>query len=345
MSPLLIGDYVDLSGTLTGSGLLEVYSLNANLQFFTAPGKTPAYLWCEEAIYGVVTNQGGENGETRAVVWTSDPTTPIQWFAVDVDPCTGDVTERNLILQQPTTVAPTGRAVYRLGTTDASPATRQVGFRLRTGTSVTSNNITAGQYFQPIFEYTFPELTAFGTLVFPNLFDVIPYLSKGSGPYIPGSFGVSPPVSEVIVGQLSPWPGASAPATTSCAPRPTPTTAATASSTINDVPPPDTTVPPTTLSTTTSSPATSTSVVPKDTITIISASQSSNRGVITVTASASSNNPNALLSMAVAGPNPISATAMTKSGSTFSLSISVKNKGTSVTITSQFGGSATIAIK
>lgn len=328
MAPLLVGDYVDLSGTLTGSGLLEVYSLNANLQFFTAPGKTPAYLWCEEAIYGLVTNQGGENGETRAVVWTSDPTTPIQWFAVDVDPCTGSVTERNLVLQQPTTVAPTGRAVYRLGTTNASPATRQVGFRLRTGTSLTSNNITAGQYFQPIFEYTFPELTAFGTPVFPNLFDVIPYLSQGSGPYIPGSFEVPPPASEVIVGQLSPWPGASAPATTSCAPRPTSTIA-----------------PPSTLTTTTSAPATTTSVVPKDTITIISASQSSTRGVITVTASASSNNPNALLSMAVAGSNPISATAMTKSGSTFSLSISVKSKGTSVTITSQFGGSTTVAIK
>jgi hypothetical protein len=36
---------------------------------------------------------------------------------------------------------------------------------------------------------------------------------------------------------------------------------------------------------------------------------------------------------------------MTKTGSTFSLSISVKSKGTSVTITSHFGGSTTIAIK
>lgn len=181
MAPLLVGDYVDLSGALTGSGLLEVYNLNANLQFLTAPGKTPAYLWCEEAIEGVVTNQGGENGETRAVVWTSDPTTPIQWFTIDVDPCTGTVTERNLVLQQPTTVAPTGGAVYRLGTTDASPATRQVSFRLRTGTSVTPNNITAGQYFQPIFEYTFPELTAFGIL-FSRTFSMLFHaLSKAQG--------------------------------------------------------------------------------------------------------------------------------------------------------------------
>ncbi|CAL3962328.1 unnamed protein product [Diplocarpon coronariae] len=343
-APLLVGDYVEVSGTFTGGGLLEVFSLNANLQFLTAPGKKPVYLWVEEAIFGVVTTQGGENGETRAVAWTSDPTTPIQWFAMDVDACSGNVTERNLVLQQPTTKVPIGRVVYRLGKTDASPATRQVGFRATTGTTVTSNGITAGQYFQPIFSYTFPELTSFGTPVFPNLFDVIPYLAKGSGPYSPGTFGVSPPASEVLVGQLSPWPGSSAPATTSCPPRPTvaPVTTASAASTIdstnpssvNDIPAPDpTTAAPTTLATATSAAPASTSIVPKDIITVLSASQSSSRGVTTVACSASSNNANAKLFMAVAGPNPITATAMTKSGTTFSLSISVKGKGTSVTIT------------
>lgn len=317
-----------MSGTFVGS-LLEVNSLNANIQFLTAPGTKPAYLWCEEAIYAIVTTQGGENGETRAVAWTSDPTTPIQWFSLDVDPCTGDVTERNLNLQQPTTGAPPiGRVVYRLGKTDASPAPRQVGFRATTGVTTTLNNITAGQYIQPIFSYTFPELVTFGTPMFPNSFEVIPYLGQGSGPYVPGTFGASPPASEVIVGQLSPWPGALAPTTTSCAPKPSSTTAP----------------PSTTLATSTTAPAT-TSAVPKDVVTILSASQASTRGIITVTASASSNNANAQLFMAVAGPNPITATAMTKSGSTFSLSVSVKNKGTSVTITSNFGGSATVAIK
>ncbi|CAG8954378.1 hypothetical protein HYFRA_00006004 [Hymenoscyphus fraxineus] len=328
MVPLLVGDYVEVSGTFIG-GLLEVNSLNANLQFLTSPGTKPTYLWVEEAIYAVVTTQpGGANGETRAVVWSSDPSTPIQWFAMDVDACSGDVTERNLNLMQPTSGGPPlGRAVYRPGKTDVSPATRQVGFRVSSGVMTTSNNITAGQYIQPIFSYTFPELTAFGTPMFPNLFDVMPYLAQGSGPYTPGTFGRPAPSTEVIVGQLSPWPGASAPSTTSCAPKPT--------------------LPPTTLSTTATSsvPASTKVAVPKDTITILSASQSSLRGVITVTASASSNNPDAKLTMSVQGPNPISSTAMTQSGNTFSLSVSVKSKGTSVTITSQFGGSATLAIK
>jgi hypothetical protein len=332
MAPLMVGDFVTVTGTFISS-LLEINNLNANLQFLTAPGTKPTYLWCEEAIYAIVTNQGGEIGETRAVAWSSDPTTPIQWFSLDVDPCTGEVTERNLNLQQPTTGAPPiGRVVYRLGKTDASPAPRQVGFRATTGVTITQNNITAGQYIQPIFSYTFPEIVTFGTPMFPNLFEVIPYLGQGSGPYVPGTFGASPPASEVIVGQLSPWPGALAPTTTSCPPKSSSTTS------------PVTTGPSTTLSTTTSNPAT-TSAVPKDVITILSASQSSTRGIITVTASASSSNADAQLLMAVAGPNPITATAMTKSGSTFSLSVSVKNKGTSVTITSSFGGSATVAIK
>ncbi|KAI9053525.1 hypothetical protein LZ554_002480 [Drepanopeziza brunnea f. sp. 'monogermtubi'] len=284
MAPLLVGDYVDVSGTVTDNGLLEVSALNVNLQFLTAPGKKPAYLWVEEAIFAVVTTQGGEAGETRAVAWTSDPTTPIQWFAVDVHPCLGDATERNLVLQQPTSAgAPLGRAVYRMAKVDASPATRQVGFRVATGATVTSNNVTAGQYLQPIFSYPFPELTAFGTPVFPNSFDLIPYLATGSGPYVPGTFGATPPTPEIVSSS-------------------------------------------------------------KDTITIISASQASSRGVITVSVSAKSSNANAVLSLSVAGPNPITATPMTKSGTASSLSISVKSKGTSVTVTSQFGGSASVAI-
>lgn len=42
-----------------------------------------------------------EDGETRGVAFTTDPTTPITWFAVDLDPCTGAATWRNLLTEQP----------------------------------------------------------------------------------------------------------------------------------------------------------------------------------------------------------------------------------------------------
>lgn len=68
-------------------------------------------------------------GETRATAFVTDPQTTLQWFAIDVDPCTGESSERDLLLVQPDETAPVGMTVFRLGKTDASPVTRQVGFR------------------------------------------------------------------------------------------------------------------------------------------------------------------------------------------------------------------------
>src|SRR6266513_483423 len=87
-----------------------------------------------------------EIAETRAVAFVTDPSTTLQWFAIDVDPCTGTTKERNILLLQPDTAVALGRAVFRMGKTLVSPATQQVGFRLSTGTTITGNNLTAGQY-------------------------------------------------------------------------------------------------------------------------------------------------------------------------------------------------------
>lgn len=97
---------------------------------------------------------------------------------------TGDVT---VVLQQPTMAVPVGRAVYRLGTTNAT----QTG-GLQGHVRNTSNYITAGQDPKPVFEYNSPEL-AFGGPLFP-------YFAKGSGPYLPGTIGISPPASDIVAG-------------------------------------------------------------------------------------------------------------------------------------------------
>jgi hypothetical protein len=61
---------------------------------------------------------------------------PIEFFAMDVDPCTGETSERSLLLVEPESAAPAGKAVFRMGKTDASPVTRQVGFRYTNGVTV-----------------------------------------------------------------------------------------------------------------------------------------------------------------------------------------------------------------
>lgn len=328
MVPLVVGDYITVSGTEI-DGTLWVNNLVANLGIFTAPGTKPAYVTCEEAIFGLVTpstNAGiAEAGETRAVAWTTDVGGALlDWFAIDVDQCTGEAVERSLhVSMQPNSgVAPLGRAVFRTpGKADLTPATRSVGFRMTSGTSVGASNLTAGQFIQPVFDYTFPELLTAGNQEIPLELETIPYLAQGSGPYIPGLFNKSPPSPAVTVGQLSPWPGATAPSLLPC---PVHTT--------------------TSSSTTSSTTPTSTAPPPVDTIVITSAVGSNKKGstTVTVTATTSSKDPNILLSLSATGQNPISLTPMTLvSPGSWSLVVSVKNKPATVTVTSNFGGSAT----
>jgi hypothetical protein len=172
MVPLAVGDYITFTGTRVGNGLLAVNTLTANLGIFTAPGTKPAYVNCEVVNYAIRdANVPGAISETRAVAWTTDVQATVQWFAQDIDACTGEVTERDLLLQAASPVAPLGRLQYRLGAFDVSPATKNVGFRVSQGTMRTPNNLTAGLFIQPVFNYIFPELIVAGAPAFANEFE------------------------------------------------------------------------------------------------------------------------------------------------------------------------------
>jgi hypothetical protein len=172
MAPLMVGDYITFLGTRVEGGLLAVNSLTANLGLFTAPGTKPVYVNCEAAQYAIRdATVPGAIAETRADSWVSDIQATVQWFAQDIDPCTGETSERDLLLQQASPVAPLGRLQYRLGAFDVSPATKNVGFRASQGTMLTSNNLTAGLFIQPVFLFLFPELIVAGAPAFPNEFE------------------------------------------------------------------------------------------------------------------------------------------------------------------------------
>jgi hypothetical protein len=322
MAPLIVGDYITFSGQLVDS-LFEVNNLVANVGYYTAPGTLPAYVTVDEAAFGITFPVSADPPETRAVAFVTDPTTPLQWFAQDVDPCTGEITERNIQLVQPQIVAPIGRAVYRLGTTPVKPGTRNVGFRLASGTFQDKNNFTAGEFIQPIMDFVFPEQTAFGANMPPLAFEILPFLAQGSGPYTPGNAVAEKIENGPIIGQLNPWPGATPPATTSCAPVSSGTASATSSSS-----------------------SVSPTPVPQDNIIIDSAVSVKNRGgSFQVTVTAHSDNPNAQLSLAVAGPKPVASSPMSPNGNGgFTLMVLSKGAPTSVTVASNFGGSASQAV-
>ncbi|KAJ7253428.1 hypothetical protein C8J57DRAFT_624565 [Mycena rebaudengoi] len=314
MAPLLVGDFITFSGIKVAGGLLEVYSLEANLGFYTAPGTKPAYVTVEEAQYAVVSSDVTlESAETRAVAFVTDATTSLQWFAIDVDPCTGQTSERDLLLAQPEAAAPIGKSDFRLGKTDVSPVTRQVGFRYSSGTSPGPRGIIAGQFVQPIFDYIFPETTVFGANMPPNQLELFPYLAEGGGPFIPGNLLTPIPTTPTLVGQLKPWPGIPIPAAASCS-----------------SPPSDPPTPPT-----------------PDVIRIISATTQNGQGGVAMTSvTASTSSLTAQLFVALTGATNVPPQMMTNfGGGIFSLTITTKGRPRSVTVTSSEKGTpVTVAL-
>ncbi|KAF7373463.1 hypothetical protein MSAN_00556000 [Mycena sanguinolenta] len=316
MVPLVVGDWVLLAGTKVKNDLLEVYTLTANLGIYTAPGTKPAYVTVEAAQYAIVDpDPTVESGQTRATAVASDPTIPIQWFAMDVDPCTGEVSERDILLAQPEGNAPIGLTTFRLGKTDVSPATRNVGFRYTNGIADGPKGIIAGQFIQPVMLFIFPELISFGAHEIPNQFDEIPFLAMGSGLLEFGNLLTPPLASPTIVGQLDPWPGATLPATTSC-------------------PPPSTS----STSTSTSSAPTSSPTGTPGIIEIITATAVNQQGVVTCSVEALTTDMSAQLFMQVVGIDNTPAEPMDSLGNgIFELTIAVKGKPTEIIITSDDG--------
>ncbi|KAF7297085.1 hypothetical protein MIND_00941400 [Mycena indigotica] len=317
MVPLVVGDYVTYSGTKVPGDLLAIYSLEANIGIFTTAGTQPAYITCAAAQYGIVVpDPTVETGETRATSLSTDPGTTVQWFAIDIDPCTGEQTERNLELVQPSSKVPIGRSVFRLGKVDASPATRYVGFRYSNGVVAGPRGIIAGQFIQPIFDYIFPELVSFGSPELPNQFDLIPYLSAGGGPLVYGNYLAIPPPTPLVVGQLDPWPGF---------PRPTPISC-----------------PPTSTQPSASNTPSSTATGSVDIITILSVTTRNQKGMTMITVVALTNSDLSQLSLSVVGADIVKPQLMTPLGfNEFTLTIATKGKPTAVIVTSSYGGSAT----
>jgi len=328
MVPLVVGDWITFSGVHVGNNLIAAYSVTANLEITTAPGTQPSYINVDNVNFAIIDGQGGAIGETRAVAQTTDASTLVQWYAMDMDPCTGAITERDLLLVQPGAKAPIGQVVYRLGKTSAGNPTRSVGFKSQSGSTPGGgpNGVNVGMFIQPVLQYIFPEFTAFGKPMLFNSFDTIPYLAQGQGPYFPGNpLTPQPAVGSTVpvIGQPNPWPGPNAaPAATSCPAFKVPAPSAPA-------PPPPPPPPPT---------------GPKptgDVIQITSVTTGKNQGGITpVSVTATCSRVAAKLSLSVSGNTPLAPTAMTSNGKgTYTLTVSVKGPKT-VTVTSDGGGNA-----
>lgn len=250
-APLMPGDYVLFAGTLArdGTGLyISAHTVEANVGIYTAPGTDPAYIFIEGALIGtqgpLVQREGFPDGVTlpqetqnrlRIEGVTSDPSRPIELYAIDVDPVTGDQTLRifNSVPAQP---APLGRfrlilEDFALTLTDTNGmvkgATRELMAHVGGSTGLDgqpvpeaplfAHGLVAGQYVAPFGEFIFPENKVIGDPIIPANFECLPFLLLGSGP-LETTASPGP-----IVGQLAPWPDVAAPpASVVCGPAPKP---------------------------------------------------------------------------------------------------------------------------
>jgi len=243
MAPFEVGDYVTYNGALTSDGdgaFVSAWSVIANVGIFTQPGSQPTYTAIDVMLLGV----GGAPDpnlpqeaavRTRIEGFTTDPSSFIMLYAVDVDSCTGQESERYYDMVAVDPGPPGAKGVGAVAgrwrwrpSLDAPflPPTRMLravstngtymdwdNFDPSTNTTTPGGIRDAGQYSPPNFEFIFPENLGIGTTPVPGNYQDFPFLANGSGPY----YGAVPGESPLgILGQLKPWPGAVAPVTPIC---------------------------------------------------------------------------------------------------------------------------------
>ncbi len=238
-APFEIGDYIDYSGTLTAdvntanSMLVSPYyisahTINAHVGIYTYPGTKPVYVMIESLLAGTnalpIQNIPQEvTGRIKVEGFTTDPSTLVDIFAMDVDKVTGVVTERLMSSVNPSGPPVIGRARFVPAAGAYGPPTRNVRVVSRSMCNSRTmpcyipqayqdpknpagkyaNGLVAGQYNAPNFEYIFTENLFLGDPVLPNNFQDLAFLACGSGPLTTASAGTNPPIVQTL--DPAPW--------------------------------------------------------------------------------------------------------------------------------------------
>jgi hypothetical protein len=244
-APFEVGDYVTYSGNLindvvpcvAGQPLsscqyISAHTINANLSINTFPGSKPAYVTIEAQLLGIGSVPNPlfpQEGVERLVIssFTTDSTQLVDFYAVDVDPVTGNPSHRFYGTADPfgPPISPLkGRARIRTFVGNFLPPTREMVAASRTLTggapvdsilptiTFTANGLRAGYYRAPTFGFVLPENLGVGNPQVPIPFETFPFIVNGFGPYVPNGFtAASTAQATVVVGQLNPWPGLNAP--------------------------------------------------------------------------------------------------------------------------------------
>lgn len=203
MVPFAVGDFIEYSGLRIGENEMLVSDIVCTSLHITttASATEPNYIRVEEFLVGVAdTAPNVEVADIRAVGFLSSCAgSNVVISAIDVDPCTGEETYREIASGTPKQETRC-RFDIRVTSPSRAPFTRE--YRITTNGAIikTKDGIEAGQYVTPVTEWIFPEVDTPGTFPPPYSFTGIQGLIQGD--FLDGK--QFPP--------LSPFPGAAPPA-------------------------------------------------------------------------------------------------------------------------------------
>jgi len=224
-APFVVGDFIDFQGTLkfdSKGPYISAHTIVGHIGIYTSPGTMPAYAAIEMELQGTaalpMANLPQEStSRIKIEGFTTDPTSLVDIYAIDVDPLTGATSDRLLGIANPSGPPVVGRFRFLPAAGAFLPPPREFRVvsrtlcgdpsqpcRMPSAPQTYANGLIAGQYHAPNFEFIFPENTILGTAVVPANFQDFVFLFCGSGPLTTPTAGATPP----LVGQLDPTPWA-----------------------------------------------------------------------------------------------------------------------------------------
>ena len=227
-APMQIGDVIDFMGTLkvdAQGSYISAHTIINRAGIYTTPGTLPVYVGIESMLAGTspqpLPNLPQEStSRVRVEGFSTDPTSLIDIYAVDVDSQSGAATDRWLGSANPMGPPVIGRYRFRPQEGAFLPATRELRVVSRRlcgdplapcslasvymQAPLPANGLAAGQYHAPNFEFIFGENLILGDAVVSANFQDLEFLFCGSGPLTTPTAGSNAP----RVRQLDPAPWA-----------------------------------------------------------------------------------------------------------------------------------------
>ena len=223
-APFEVGDFIDFLGTLkfdSRGAYISAHTIVNHVGIYTYPGVMPAYMSIEMELQGTaalpVANLPQETtSRVKIEGFSTDPSSLVDIYALDLNPVTGEISERLIGIASPVGPPVIGRFRFKPAAGAFMPPVREfrvvsrtlcggnpnLPCRMPSAPQSYANGLIAGQYHAPNFEFIFPENLNLGDAIVPANFQDFVFLFCGSGPLTTPTAGSAPP----IVGQLDPGP-------------------------------------------------------------------------------------------------------------------------------------------